>query len=162
MMGAFFASLHEPIRCKVWKRENLPTTMLELLDIGISLGDAREVGCSETQNGKTYYEMSFRVNKPKFAKWKWELTKNPEGNFNGKLATPKKFVKRHKWVDTKDAIKIGLCFQCGHIARECHEGGTGNVELKSTTILAMQAEEFNTLIKNKRPILKGDKKRSKV
>lgn len=108
MMGAFFASLHEPIRCKVWKRENLPTTMLELLDIGISLGDAREVGCSETQNGKTYYEMSFRVNKPKFAKWKWELTKNPEGNFNGKLATPKKFVKRHKWVDAKDAIKIGL------------------------------------------------------
>ena len=33
MMGMFLASLDESIRRKVWKRESLPTTMMELLNV---------------------------------------------------------------------------------------------------------------------------------
>jgi hypothetical protein len=56
MMGAFLASLDETVRRKVWERENLPTTMLELLDVVIRLGDAREVVRSETPTGKKPFE----------------------------------------------------------------------------------------------------------
>ena len=44
MKSAFLASLNETIRQKVWEREKLPETMLELLDTVICLGDVRELG----------------------------------------------------------------------------------------------------------------------
>ena len=49
MMGAFMASLDETIRRKVWEREKLPETMLELLDTVIRLGEARELGRQSQQ-----------------------------------------------------------------------------------------------------------------
>lgn len=70
MMAAFLASLDVSIMRKVWKRKNLFTTMLELLDIVIILGDGREVEHAETSSGKKSYERTFRGNKPKFAKRK--------------------------------------------------------------------------------------------
>lgn len=120
MMRAFLASLDKSIRRKVWERENLPTTMLELLDVVIQLSDAREVGHSETLNGKKPFERSFGGNKPKFAKIMWESKEDPKGGSSGKPATPKIFVKRPKRVDAKDATKKDLCFKCGkasHVAR---------------------------------------------
>ena len=42
MMGSFQASLDENICRKVWERERLPTTKLELLDVVIRLCDARK------------------------------------------------------------------------------------------------------------------------
>ena len=35
MMGSFLTSLDENIRRKVWERQRLPTTMLELFDVVI-------------------------------------------------------------------------------------------------------------------------------
>ena len=157
MMGAFLASLDESIRCKVWERENLPTTMLELLNVVIWLGNAREVGRSEALTGKKPFERFFGGNKPKFAKQKWEPKEDPEGGSSGKPATPKGFVKRPKRVDAKDVMKKGLCFTCGkagHVARDCREGGTGKVECNSTMISPRQAEELETLIKDRGPTFK--------
>jgi hypothetical protein len=112
MIEAFLASLDETVRRKVWERENLPTTMLELFDVVIRLGDAREVGRSETPTGKKPFKRSFGGNKPKFAKRKWESKEDPERGSSGKLATPKGFVKRPKRVDAKDATKKVLRFKC--------------------------------------------------
>lgn len=39
MMDPFLASFDETIRRKVWEKENLPTTMIEHLDILIHLDD---------------------------------------------------------------------------------------------------------------------------
>ena len=39
----------------------------------------------------------------------------------------------------------------GHVTKECREGGASKVELNSTTILPRQAEELETLNKEKRP-----------
>lgn len=157
MMGVFLASLDESIRCKVWERENLSSTMMELFDIVIRLGDVREVGRSKTLSGKKPFERSFGSGKSKFAKRKWDTRDEPEGGSSGKLATPKSFIKRPKRVDAKDATKKGLCFKCGksgHIARECREGGSGNVQLNSTAIAPRQAEELETLINVKEPTFK--------
>ena len=44
MIGAFLTRLHESFWCKLWKRENHPTTMMELLDVMIRLGNARKIG----------------------------------------------------------------------------------------------------------------------
>ena len=72
MMGSFLASLDENIRRKVWERERLPTMMLELLDVVIRLGDAREVSRPETANGKRPFEKSFGGGKSEFPKRKYE------------------------------------------------------------------------------------------
>ena len=137
MMGSFLASLDENIRRKVWERENLPTTMMELLDVVIRLDDAREVSCPEIPNGKRPFEKSFGGGKHKFLKRKYEAKEEGEGGLVGKPTTPKGYVKRAKRVDPKDASKKGLCFKCGkvgHMARECREGRGGKVELNYTTI----------------------------
>ena len=68
MMEAFLASLYESIRRKVWEKENLPTTMMELLDVVIRLSDAREVGCPNMPNGKRLFEKTFGGEKHKFPK----------------------------------------------------------------------------------------------
>ena len=47
MMGLFLASVDENIHRKVWERENLPATMMKLLDLIIRLGDARGVSCPD-------------------------------------------------------------------------------------------------------------------
>ena len=99
--------------------------MLELLDVVIRLGDAREVVRSETPTGKKPFERYFGGNKLKFAKRKWESKEDPERGSSDKLATPKGFVKRPKRVDAKDATKKKLCFKCGkvgHVAREYPRG----------------------------------------
>ena len=44
--------------------------MMELLDVVIRLSDAREVGRSDNQSEKNYFESSFRSGKCKFAKRK--------------------------------------------------------------------------------------------
>ena len=130
--------------------------MLELLDVVIRLGDAREVGRAETPAAKKPYERFPGGNKPKFPKRKWESKEDPEGP-SGKPTMRKAFVKRPKRVDAKDATKKGLCFKCrkaGHLAKECREGGSGKVELNSTTISPRQNEELNFLIKDKKPTFK--------
>ena len=120
-MGSFLAWLDENIRRKVWERERLPNTMLELLDVVIRLGDAREISWSETTNGKRPFEKTFGGGKHKFPKRKYEPRDEGEERSVGKLITPKGFVKRTKRVDPKDASKKGFCFKCGkadHMARE--------------------------------------------
>ena len=68
MMGSFLASLDENIRRKVWERENLPATMIELLDLVIHLGDAKDVSRPDILNGKRSFEKAFRGGKHKFPK----------------------------------------------------------------------------------------------
>ena len=70
MMGSFLASLDENIRRKVWERENLPTTMLELLDVVLRLGDARDVSRLETNSGKRPFAKRFGGANHKFSKRK--------------------------------------------------------------------------------------------
>jgi hypothetical protein len=113
MMGLFLASLNENICLKLWERENLPTSMMKLLDVVIRLGDAREVSRPNVPNGKRPFEKSFGGSKYKFLKRKYEPKEESEGGSVGKPTTPKGYVKRAKWVDSKDASKKGLCFNCG-------------------------------------------------
>ena len=53
---------------------------MELLDVVIRLSDAREVGRSDNQSEKNYFESSFRSGKYKFAKRKWETREDLEGD----------------------------------------------------------------------------------
>ena len=59
MMGSFLASLDETIRRMVWEREKLFEMMMELLDIVIRLGDARELGRQSQQVGNKMLEKTF-------------------------------------------------------------------------------------------------------
>lgn len=137
LMGSFLTGLDENIRRKVWERETLHTTMMELLNLVNWLGDAQEISLPDIPNSKRSFEKAFGVGKHKFPKRRFESKDEGEGGSVGKPTTPKSYVKRAKQVDPKDATKKGLCFKCGkayHMARECRVSGGGNVELNPTTI----------------------------
>ena len=68
MIGSFLASLDDNIRRKVWERENLPTTMIKLLEVVIRLGDAKNISRPEIPNGKRPFEKDFGSAKHKFPK----------------------------------------------------------------------------------------------
>lgn len=72
MMGVFFDSLDESIRRKGSKRESFPTIIMELLDVVIRVGNAQEVGRSDTLSGKKHFGRYFGSNKFKLAKRKWK------------------------------------------------------------------------------------------
>ena len=138
MIDSFLASLDENIRRKVWKRENLPTTTMKLLDLVIRLGDAKEVSRPKIPNGKRSFEKAFGGGKHKFPKRQFESKEEGEGGSVGKPTTSKSYVKWAKPVDPKDATKKILYFKCekaGHMAQECREGGGGNVVLTSIMIV---------------------------
>ena len=119
MMGSFLASLDENIRRKVWKMENLPAAMMELLDLVIHLGDAREVSRPDIPNGKRSFDKAFGGGKHKFPKRRFVSKDEGEGGSVGKPTTPKNYVKQAKRVDPKDTTKKGFVSNAGKRATWC-------------------------------------------
>lgn len=125
--------------------------MMELFDVMIRLGDAREMSFHDTLSGKRSFEKTFGSNKDKFPKRKYKAIEEPDERCSDKPITPQSEVKRPTWVEAEDATKKKLCFsygKAGYITRVYREGvsGGGEVELNSITILSpeKQTEKLHT------------------
>lgn len=136
MMGAFLASLDETIRRKVWEREKLPETMMELFDVVIRLGDAREVGFQENPLQKPKgFEKNFQTQGggPKFKnKRRFENKGFGGGNTSNEGSKPKFPNKKSKRVNLQEAQDKNLCFKCGgpgHRASNCPHKAKVSLEL---------------------------------
>jgi hypothetical protein len=127
LMGAILATLNKNVCRKVWEREALPPTILELLDLVIRLGDVCEYARpNESQGEKKTFNSHFKL-KAKYnfcARQPADVTES----FKSHLELNQKRTKR---VDVKEAQKNNLCFKCrfsGHMSRDCQKKCKANNE----------------------------------
>lgn len=74
-------------------RKNLPTAMMELVDVIIHLGDARELGWNDILSMKRLFQKHFRGGKHKSSKHKSEAKENARGEINSRSQTPNNSFK---------------------------------------------------------------------
>lgn len=89
MIGIFLASLNGSIRCKVWKQENLPSIMIEMLYVMIRLWDDIEVGRSDIPSGKRPSDNPLEVARINFVTGNTKWVRNSKGGQVANQLPPK-------------------------------------------------------------------------
>lgn len=109
----FFTQVqNESIRRKVFEREHLFATMMNLLDVKILLGFARDLDHPDTPSAKMSFKKNFGGRKRKFSKHNFEIKYEVEDGIGSKPITPKSQVMWPKRIDAKEATKKIICFKC--------------------------------------------------
>lgn len=121
----------------MWERDKLSKMMLELLNIVICLGDARDLSEQDNQRGNKTLETAFGSNaggshKGNFLKRKFEAKANQEDR--GSKAS---FKKKAGQVDLKVAKENGTCYKYGEpdqCAKDYKVIGKNDKVLRSITL----------------------------